>query len=495
MQSNKKILCLGNNTEDTDILARKFSYNNNVDYHGLITNLIDMHPGCYQTSFYDIPYGDLIELITRVDALIILDQTKDSYPDAYGFYKTISIGKQFTEKVTFIDQSMAHTLEDVIKENKSLCILPFIQSVPINNKNHACCRSPKALSDFDPAIEYVNDEGRNQLKSKMLSGEKSPEHCAICYDLEDKNITSPRIIQTIEWANRLNITSLEELKSIDAPVYYEVRASNKCNLLCRSCGPNWSNLIDEENKKINFFISNDYTYNGYEHVNIENIQRLYISGGEPTISEELYQFLETCIAKGKTDFEIQINTNAVNLSTKFKSLIKHFTNVSFNVSVDGFEKVNQYVRWPTKWNKLVDNIDYLFDNHTISFNCVVSIYTINSLYDLINFISDRYKNSTYQITNAQFDNDILSPYNHPNREVILSTLTSIKQTELYKNNQTIKSQIDSYYQWYANNFAIDMTKLRLFFEYNDLLDRSRNVRLIDYIPELEACRNSLTKQI
>ena len=41
----------------------------------------------------------------------------------------------------------------------------------------------------------------------------------------------------------------------------------------------------------------------------------------------------------------------------------------------------------------------------------------------------------------------------------------------------------------------DTDKLKKFFDYNDLLDQSRNVKLIDYIPELEACRSYITKPI
>jgi hypothetical protein len=34
--SNKKILCLGNNTEDTDIRAKLVAREQNLEYHGLV---------------------------------------------------------------------------------------------------------------------------------------------------------------------------------------------------------------------------------------------------------------------------------------------------------------------------------------------------------------------------------------------------------------------------------------------------------------------------
>ena len=37
-------------------------------------------------------------------------------------------------------------------------------------------------------------------------------------------------------------------------------------------------------------------------------------------------------------------------------------------------------------------------------------------------------------------------------------------------------------------------KLKKFFEYNDILDKSRSSKLGDYIPELEACRKYINTQ-
>ena len=41
---------------------------------------------------------------------------------------------------------------------------------------------------------------------------------------------------------------------------------------------------------------------------------------------------------------------------------------------------------------------------------------------------------------------------------------------------------------YDKNFKLDLEKLKAFFEFNDKLDQSRNIKLADYIPELEAAR-------
>ena len=500
----KRILCLGNNTEDTDRRTTELSVSAGKTNYGIISKFdgVDVDTflppvGFHHTSYVDLEYSDLIKLANKFDKIIMLDQPVESYHTTHEFYQTVSIAKHIAKTTTVIFQNnrLENTLEDIVKENKSVCILPFIQSVPVDGYNMPCCRAGDTLSKFDPSIPYDQDTGRNQFKEKMLKGEKLDKHCDVCYKLEDKNVISPRISLTVEWANRLNIHSLEELNSIKEPVFYEVRASNECNIMCRSCNPKDSNLITAENKKTKIFPVKSYEYAGYQHINIDNIEKLYVAGGEPTISDDLYLFLEECLSKGKTDLEIQLNTNAVNLSTRFKSIIKHFSNITFEISIDGYKEVNQYVRWPTKWNKLIDNIDYLYENnHRISFNTVVSIYTITSLYDLINFLSLRYKDLPHHLTQAGSNDDILSSYNCPTIDTVVSMLLKIKQLDTYKNNVTINSQIDSYYTHYTSSPEINLEKLKKFFEYSDKLDQSRNVKLKDYIPELEACRSLITKQ-
>ena len=498
--NDKKILCLGNNSVDTDLQAKLVAREQNLEYHGLITEVKPINPGCYQTSFYDMSYGDLIALSKNMDDIIILDQSKESYLDDHGFYQTISLGKHLksTCNVIFLDKSFDFTFNDLVKTNKSLCILPFIQSVSVNGNYTVCCRSDTPISKIEPTIDYSSDTNRNLIKQRMLAGEKLGRYCKTCYDLEDKGITSPRITLTVEWANRLNIKNINDLSKITNPVFYEIRSDNQCNLMCRTCNPGASSLIEKENQTLKIFDEFKYQYTGFDHVNIDNIEKLYVSGGEPTIMPALHKFLEECIIKKKTDFEIQLNTNAVSLNKKFKSLLKHFDNLSFEISVDGYGLVNQYVRWPTNWDKLINNIDYIHNQkHNISFNSVVSIYNIASLYSTVEFLSNRYKKIPIHLSPVMFaylKKDILSPYIFPDAKLIIDNLDKIKKLDIYHNDLVLKNKVDEYQDYFENKHTINLSTLASFFEYNDKLDSSRNTKLIDYIPELEQCRTLINRK-
>jgi sulfatase maturation enzyme AslB (radical SAM superfamily) len=264
------------------------------------------------------------------------------------------------------------------------------------------------------------------------------------------------------------------------------------------CNPDWSSLVEKENQKLKIFDNEKFQYTGFDHINIDKVEKLYIAGGEPTIMPELYIFLEDCIKKKKTNFEIQVNTNAVSLNKKFKSLLKHFNNFNFEISVDGYGLVNQYVRWPTNWDKLINNIDYIYSQgHKISFNSVVSIYNIASLYSTVEFLSNRYKKIPIHLSPVMFTylkKDILSPYIFPDAKLIIDNLDKIKKLEVYHNDIELKSKIDEYQDYFKNKHIISLPTLTSFFEYNDKLDNSRNIRLIDYIPELEQYRTLINRK-
>jgi hypothetical protein len=64
------------------------------------------------------------------------------------------------------------------------------------------------------------------------------------------------------------------------------------------------------------------------------------------------------------------------------------------------------------------------------------------------------------------------------------------QTSVYHSNgKSCKSGIDSIYNYYSTSPVCDIEKLRNFFTYNDQLDRVRNTKLVDFIPELELARS------
>jgi hypothetical protein len=138
-------------------------------------------------------------------------------------------------------------------------------------------------------------------------------------------------------------------------------------------------------------------------------------------------------------------------------------------------------------------MNYLRKNgHFITTNTTVSIYNVIGLYDLLKFFDDNFPGMLVHCSVCVSQNDILSGFGFPNPGLALKKLLPIQELRCYKNDQLLKSFIDSIITHYQSNSEIDLDKLKLFFEFNDKLDRSRDIKLVDYIPELEQARKLIT---
>jgi sulfatase maturation enzyme AslB (radical SAM superfamily) len=493
-----RVLCLGNNTKDTDNKTHQLALANNHVCHGLISELeypivkdLIVQNGYYHSSVYDITFSRLIMLARKFDRIVILDQPKSCYSHPDSFYKTIRVAKEIakTQMVIYVDPAYEHSItffQDFVNTNKSFCIFPFIELLSDNGNTTVCCRSTTPVTPVKNLDNFRTDIQYQEIRTKMLNGEQLPDHCSSCYNLEKQGIVSARMQETVEWCNRLDLNSLEDLEKLTEPAYYEVRPSNVCNLQCRMCGPESSNLIAREYKKLNL-ISNvpNKEFADFDIIKFDQLKKLYVAGGEPTAMIELYNFLDRCIDNKQTDFEFVINTNATKFNSRFRQQIKHFSNFQFIISIDGFKELNHYIRWPSDWATIVDNVRYLKQhNHVVSFNVTVSIYNIATLVHLLKFFDTEFPKTLVHCQLAGTKDDILSALNYPYRDQVLNNLTQVQQLNCYKDDPLLSSFVDGIIGYYQARKSVDLDKLKKFFKFNELLDQSRNIQLKDYLPEL-----------
>jgi|694.fasta_scaffold17000_12 hypothetical protein len=488
-----KVLCLGNNSTDTDGETSKLAKLNYSINNGLISSSdTSIQDGYYHTSVFDLSVGQIKELVTQFDEVVLLDQPSNTWNHPDAFYLTIKIIDDIQNLVNVTQLGTSTNIklfEDIVDTNKSFCIFPFIEMLANNGSTTVCCRSSNPITKINNITSWQDDPNYVTIRNKMLAGELVSDHCSACYNYEARGIKSARQQETVEWANRLGLTSIEDLKHITTPVYYEVRPSNVCNLQCRSCGPENSNLIEKEYIQIGWRDPKaTIEYTNFDFVKFDNLKKLYVAGGEPTAMIELYEFMQKCIDNQNTNFEFLINTNVNKISDRFLSLCSHFSNLQFIVSIDGYQKVNDYVRWLSSWENTIENTKKLSLNHKVSFNVVVSIYTISQLDQLLTFIDDNFPNVLVHCSFAEFENDILNPYIFPDGDLVLNRIRKIKKLNCYKNDKLLQSFIDGIVCYFETPQSIKLEKLKLFFEFNDRLDESRNIQLKDYIPELDQFR-------
>lgn len=496
---DQKILCLGNNSQDTDLRTAALALKNKTKNHGLVSSdsFIPPTAGYYHTTIIDVPFGGIINLAKQFDCVVMHDQPVEDWSHwkpLLSTYKLMieldSSGNTTVYKDNDNIKSYV-TFEKLFDENKSFCIYPWINFVEENGHLSTCARSNEKVTTVAELGNWKTNAEYQKIRNAMLRGERLPLHCKTCYRYEDNGIESYRTFETKEWISKLGINSIADLEKIEHPYYYEVRLSNKCNLMCRSCRPEHSHLIDREFKKYNIIYpeSQQFKYSSLDVIDISTLNpkvRVYLTGGEPTIMPEVLTFMRACIKARKTDFDFTLGINAQKISTTFLELTGHFTNMNFSVSLDGYEKINNYWRHKSDWNTVIANTKLLESHgHNISFNIVPGIYNVTNLHLLFEFLDQEFPHSS-----AYLQINRLGPqtaYNHPFPELVVKSMELCRQTKMYySDGKSNKTCIDSLYNHYSNNPVCDLDLLEQFFEYNDKLDQTRGVRLEDYLPELAA---------
>ena len=93
-----KIICLGNNTEESDILSRQLAESRQLDYRGLISDIDEQfdletisQDSVYHSTVFDCAFGRLLKICNQFDEVVMLDQTKNSYGHPDTWLKTIKI--------------------------------------------------------------------------------------------------------------------------------------------------------------------------------------------------------------------------------------------------------------------------------------------------------------------------------------------------------------------------------------------------------------------
>lgn len=499
----EKILCIGTNSQDTDKQVSVLALKNKTKNHGLI-NSVDIEPsqfGFYHTSVIDIASGDIIKIAHKFDSFVLLDQAINLWSSQKILFTSFNLMLDLEQLGYAVDfRKNSNTVEyllhrELVKNNKSFCIYPWIELIEENGKVTLCPRSSKKVTSITELQDWRTDKNFTEIRQKMLSGERLP-HCGVCYEYEEKNIESYRQFDTKDWLSKLKIKDIAELDNIEKPLLYEVRLNNKCNLMCRSCNPGFSHLIAREARlnDLKFFSTAQYKYCSLDIIDIDSLgpnSTVYLTGGEPTVIADVYRFMQQCINQDRTNFQLTFSTNGMKFSDQFVELSRRFSKLNLSFSIDGYGLVNDYWRWKSKWEQVISNAKKMLNlGHNININCVPGIYNVTNLHLLYEFLEREFPlTSVYLQINYEKNQSAL---NHPNSELVVKSMQRCKQTSIYySNGKSNKTMIDSLYDHYSSDPKCDLVALKDFFVYNDKLDEIRNVKLKDYIPELEECRKFL----
>jgi hypothetical protein len=497
-----KILVIGNETPNTDLRTTVLARQNKSINNGLISNIDSIgiiDAGYYHTSVADLSPGQIVQLAEKFDLVKLLDQPKESYPHYKSFVTTLRLFCDMESEGLNVEfrqnKSSVQFLwwRDYLKTNKAICFYPFLALINDTEYTNICPQGNRVpIKKAENIINWQTDEDYLVLRKKMLAGELNPTHCYECYDREAVGEESTRQFETLEWVSRLNIDAPQDLLKFESPIYYEVRPSNICNIMCRTCDDHHSHLIEREWKKINIpLLPHKLQNKDFGNINFNSLEKIYVGGGEATIMPEFYSFLRKCIDQNKTNFELYIGTNGMKISETLLSLLDHFKHVCFSFSFDGYKKVNDYIRWGSDFDTIVTNSQRVRERgFKVALQTVFSTFSISRMHEVFQFYDQEYPDSGLLVQVGLGQNDIFMPFNHPCPELVIESMRLCQETNMYyQNGRSIKSMVDLILAHYSSpSYNCNIDKLQEFYQFNGKLDQARNSNLADYIPELAEAR-------
>jgi len=499
---DKKILCIGNETATTDQMVSDLASQHGAVNHGLIAlvnNLCLDKPGYYHTTIVDVSPGDIVlDLAPQFDEIIMLDQSIDTYPHWKSFVNTFRLMIELEKKgynTNFRNNDSNTTIiywHDLLRSNRSLCALPFINLINDYGSATLCMKHSDPITQIDSITDWSTDPAFAPIRNNMMSGLQMPDKCHTCYEREQLGEESARQFESLEWVMDLGLKHKQDLKNIKYPVLYEIRPSNKCNIMCRMCDDKHSHLIEKENLQLGWPVVTD-TWRmqpfPYDKIDFDTVKRIYWAGGEPTIMPDFYEFLRRCIKQGTVEFDLNIGTNAEKISDTIWDLLQQFPRVMLSVSIDGYQKVNDYIRWGSHFDNIKYNCFRALENgHQVSFQTVLSMWNATRVHEIFEFYDREFPGRNCLVQPAGLFDSHLGPWHNPLREQVSESMRRCRETRVYYNNGRNTSHAIEEVITRFENYDYDPAILQKFFEYNDALDQARGSRLIDYIPELEQAR-------
>ena len=109
-------------------------------------------------------------------------------------------------------------------------------------------------------------------------------------------------------------------------------------------------MIDKNIDILSDWTNNQLVWNGFLNHILSNkqIECFHFMGGEPLYHKKFYEFIDFCVDNQHTDFHITFVSNATIVpDRKYINKLKKFKSVQIEISIENFDKSNDYVRYPS----------------------------------------------------------------------------------------------------------------------------------------------------
>ncbi|GEM_PF-5894071 len=262
-----------------------------------------------------------------------------------------------------------------------------------------------SVNELSLKTTYLNQKAK-KLREDFVNG-NPPKACLKCFAKEEVGIQSMRL----NYIERYGSDFSGEPGDTSLVKELDLSFSNKCNLVCRFCGPYCSSSWIDQAKNINN--DNESFYPLFENYpwqkfNIEgevianqledfpNLETIEIKGGEPFLSNDHYDFLKILVNKSRAkDISLRYVTNGTICLEKYRDVLKEFRSVHIIFSMEGVGPIYDYLRGIKNGVAIIENaLDFYSEskNTTLGIHFLLSGFNIFAIQDFYEwFLSNKPK--------------------------------------------------------------------------------------------------------
>ena len=242
--------------------------------------------------------------------------------------------------------------------NDFFCHLPFVSIWTDGKQAMPCCRfQPKTKI---PLRHYAQHAEIIEIKKQLFQGRPS-EQCRNCVDDERNSGQSLRTL-----ANQFHPHFTQQVLNQDAN-YHDIKnvdivGGNVCNLMCLPCLDS-SYVRSQELYELGLrpgpAVLRQLT--DLDSLLDQDLNQLTLCSGEPFYDKQLWHFLQRLVEMDKSkSIALDINSNLTSVTANKLDFLRHnFRTVLIKASIDGVGPVNEYLRYPSKWQDILRVLDQI----------------------------------------------------------------------------------------------------------------------------------------
>lgn len=335
--------------------------------------------------------------------------------------------------------------------------------------------------------EKVNVFDYSQFKTyynELLSVDDWTPNCNYCFQKEQTGQISPRQHSL----NNYKFFGLPSGIEPDQITSLEIQTDSDCNGACLICGPSNSTTWQKfESKFQSEFIIKDERNNVQskfdiikKNINFHNLRKLgFVNGGEPlrTDTHIIYlKYLEEI--NHLQNVSINYVTNgSIKPSKQIIKLWKNAKEVILNISIDGINDHFNYLRWPLKFDQVIDNINFILELNLqgrLSFSYAIT--PLNAFYhnEYVNWSNQFFKNYKGSFTVNSIFKFPFNTVGNINMSCVPPTL-KIEIFKKYGPSHVVSKLIETF----------NLQNYRQFLNYIKTQDYRRNLSFRETFPEVE----------